>query len=58
MTGKEKALKISLLERTLREEYGIETRAQLVEACSKLPPLDITIFVAPVPPHSTEKPDS
>lgn len=58
MTEKEKALKVSLLTKILREEYGIETRVQLVEACSKLPPLDITIFVAPVPPHSTEKPDS
>lgn len=49
MTEKEKALKISLLTKILREEFGIETRAQFLEAYSKLEPIDISIFVAPVP---------
>ena len=55
MTEKEKALKISLLTKTLREEYGIESKAQLMEAYSKLEPIDISIFVCPPPSRFPEK---
>ncbi len=49
MTEKEKSLKVSLLTKILREEYGIGNRAQFVEACSKLAPIDISIFVCSSP---------
>lgn len=57
MTEKENALKVSLLTKILREDFGIENRAQFMEAYSKMLPIDIAIFVAPVPPRSPEKPD-
>lgn len=49
MTGKEKALKVSLLEKILLEEYGIENRVQFMEAYSKLKPIDISIFACSLP---------
>lgn len=48
MTEKEMALKVSQLTELLREEYGIETREQFIEAYSKMKPIDISVFVRPL----------
>lgn len=58
MTEKEKAFKISLLTKILREEYGIGNRAQFMEAYSMMQPIDISIFVTPVSPNFTKGPNS
>ena len=36
------------LAKILEEEYGITTAVQLKEAIKNLPPLDISVFVAPM----------
>ena len=49
--------RLSELMQILKEEYGIETQAQLMEAISKLEPIDISIFVCPPPSRSSDEHD-
>ena len=46
MDDRERAMKVEMLQSILEKEFGITSRAELVEAIRKMTPVDISIFVA------------
>ncbi len=49
MDGKEKGMKIKMLQDTLKNDFGITSDAELIKAIKHTPPIDISIFVLPRP---------
>lgn len=45
MDDRERAMKVEMLQSILEKEFGITSRAELVEAIRKMTPVDISIFV-------------
>ena len=45
MNDRERAMKVEMLQSILEKEFGITSRAELVEAIRKMTPVDISIFV-------------
>lgn len=45
MDDRERAMKVEMLQGILEKEFGITSRAELVEAIRKMTPVDISIFV-------------
>ena len=46
MDSKEKAMKVKMLQETLRKDFGITSSAELLAAMKNMPEIDITIFVS------------
>lgn len=46
MDGKEKNMKVKLLQDILKRDFGISSTAELMAAMNDMPELDISIFVA------------
>lgn len=46
MDDKEKAMKVKMLQDTLRQDFGINSVAELMEAIRTMTPVDISIFVS------------
>lgn len=47
MDDREKAMKVKMLQDTLRQDFGINSVAELIEAMRTMTPVDISMFVLP-----------
>lgn len=45
MDDREKAMKVKMLQDTLKREFDINSTAELLEAMRKMSPVDISMFV-------------
>lgn len=47
MDDREKAMKVKMLQDTLKQDFGINSAAELIEAMRTMTPVDISMFVLP-----------
>lgn len=47
MDSKERAMKVKMLQNILKQDFGINSVAELMEAMRTMTPVDISMFVLP-----------
>lgn len=47
MDDREKTMKVKMLQDTLRQDFGINSVVELIEAMRTMTPVDISMFVVP-----------